>query len=466
MSVTVVVAATRLPLVAACQQSINLLGANLSKKVKAKLGPKYHRLFGSAVVSNLGDGITMVAYPWLASAVTRSPILIALIAVMARLPWLLFSLPAGVITDRIDRKKLIISMDLLRGALTMSVGFLVLIQQSNLPGLNDLASATFSTNYFLYSVLLLATFATGCAEVLRDNSAQTVLPAIVDKSQLEKANGRLWSAEAVMNTFIGPPLGSFIIGIAIFLPFFINAGTFFFAAALLATISGSFAATKESATATAVPNWRAELKEGLSWLWQHPLLKPLAIILGLINGLTAMSAAAFILFAQEILNTSVFEFALLSTGGAVGGILGGIVAHRISKRLGSGPSLWLTMISGGVFMIGTGLVSSWILVWVFSFFTTLLVVLWNVITVSLRQQIIPDHLLGRVNSAYRFFGWGMMPIGSIVGGALVAAVEFFGPREWALRSPFLVGGTLSLILFLFARKILTTERIEAAKANA
>lgn len=117
-------------------------------------------------------------------------------------------------------------MDLLRGVFTLGIGIMVLLQQTNLPGLNELANTQISTNYFLYFVLLLATFATGCAEVLRDNSAQTVLPAIVEKSQLEKANGRLWSAESVMNTFIGPPLGSFIIGFAIFLPFFINAGTF------------------------------------------------------------------------------------------------------------------------------------------------------------------------------------------------------------------------------------------------
>ena len=355
-------------------------------------------------------------------------------------------------------------MDVLRGIFTLGVGVLVLAQQDQLPGLNELATTAIETNYVLYGVLLIATFATGCAEVLRDNSAQTVLPSIVEKSQLEKANGRLWSAESVVNTFIGPPLGSFIIGVAIFLPFFVNAGTFFVAAALIATLSGSFAAKANPASTNQQTNWRTELKEGLSWLWRHQLLRPLAIILVLINGLAAMSAAAYILFAQEILETSVLEFAILGTGGAFGGILGGMVAHKISAKLGTGPSLGLTMLVGGVLMAATGLVSEWVLVWIFTFITTLLAVLWNVITVSLRQQIIPDHLLGRVNSAYRFFGWGMMPIGSLVGGAVIAIAELFISREWALRSPFLIGGLLSLILFGFARRILTTERIEAAKA--
>jgi MFS family permease len=438
----------------------------LAKIAAEPLGNKYYRLFSSALVSNIGDGITMVAFPWLASAVTRSPILIALIALVSRLPWLLFSLPAGVITDRLDRKKLIVSMDLSRGILIALIGALVFLQQDTLPGLNELAKADFQTNYFMYLVLLGATFVAGCAEVLRDNSAQTVLPSIVEKSQLEKANGRLWSAESVMNTFVGPPLGSLIIGIAIFLPFFVNAGTFFIAAALIASISGTFSAQTTAKRDPIDTNWRADLKEGLSWLWKHELLRPLAIILGLINGLSAMSAATYILFAQEILGTSVFEFAILGTGSAVGGIIGGVVAHKISKRIGPGPSLGLTMLGGGVFLILTGLVSNWILVWIFSFFTTLLAVLWNVITVSLRQQIIPDQLLGRVNSAYRFFGWGMMPIGSLIGGGLIALVELISTREWALRSPFILGGLFSLLLFGFARQVLTTERIEAAKSSS
>lgn len=413
-------------------------------------------------MSNLGDGIALIAYPWLASAVTRSPILIALIAVMARLPWLLFSLPAGVITDRLDRKKLIISMDLIRGVVTIIIGLLVLLQQNQLVGLKDITVVKIETNYFLYSVLLIATFIAGCAEVLRDNSAQTVLPAIVEKPLLEKANGRLWSAEFVVNSFIGPPLGSFIIGLAIYLPFFINGGSFFIAAAMMAAIAGNFNAVREFDSETG-GNWRSELKEGLSWLWQHNLLRPLAIYLGLMNALSAMAVATYILFAQEILQTSVLEFAILGTGAALGGIIGGVVAHRITKLIGPGTSLKLFMFGAAVLMIATGLVSNWVLVWIFSLLSTLLAVLWNVITVSLRQQIIPDQLLGRVNSTYRFFGLGLMPIGSLVGGGVIAFAELFGNREFALRLPFVLGGILHLILFLFARRILTNELIENAK---
>ena len=92
--------------------------------------------------------------------------------------------------------------------------------------------------------------------------------------------------------------------------------------------------------------------------------------------------------------------------------------------------------------------------------------LWNVITVSLRQTIIPDHLLGRVNSVYRFFAWGMMPIGSLIGGAVVAGVDAGGSREVALRAPFFVAAAMNLLLAAYAIPKLTTAKIKAARASA
>ena len=128
-------------------------------------------------------------------------------------------------------------MDLCRGLLTLVVGGVVYLERESLPVLNELASlSTLETNYSLYFVILLSAFLFGLAEVLRDNTAQTLMPAVVYEKDLEKANGRMWSAEALTNSFIGPPIGSFIISIAIFLPFFVDAATFFIVAALIATM--------------------------------------------------------------------------------------------------------------------------------------------------------------------------------------------------------------------------------------
>ena len=434
-------------------------------KEKVALGKNYWRLFTAHAVSNLGDGIAAIAYPWLASAVTRSPFLIALVAVASRLPWLIFTLPAGVITDRFNRGKIIVAMDIARGCLALLVAIVVTLESDSLPKLNEVSSLTdLETNWTLYIVLIVTALLFGFAEVLRDNSAQTLLPSVVEKNNLESANGKLWSVEYVTNSFIGPPLGSFLLGIAIFLPFYIDSAAFFISAGLIATLIPSLKRVDTEKKVEKL-NFRAEIKEGFTWLWRHELLRPMALILGALNAIGALTTAVFILFAQEILETSLFIFAVLGTAGAVGGSLGGILGPKISKKLGSGPSLYLTLLSGPIIALIIGVSSSWHLFYLLTAISTVFAVLWNVITVSLRQSIIPSHLLGRVNSVYRFFAWGSIPIGTLLGGALVDLVELMGDREIALRSPYFLSAFLGLALFIFAAPRLTTAKIEAARGS-
>jgi MFS family permease len=438
----------------------------------AKLGANYWKLWTASVVSNIGDGVAQIAYPWLASAVTRDPLLIALIAVAQRLPWLLFTLPAGVITDRVDRKKIMSWTSVFRAVMTGVVAFIVLIETDMLPTPSEIVGgAVFSTNMFVYLTLLVASLFFGMAEVLFDNSAQTILPAIVKPDGLERANGRLWGAEMVANSFVGPPLGSVLIGVAFAVPFFFDMGTFAIAAVFIFLLTGTFASPRADGTAStkghrARGSFLADIKEGVSWLWQHPLLRPMAIILGLMNGLWSVTMATFILFAQEVLGVDAFVFAVLGMAGAVGGVIGSLAAPRISKKLGSGTSLYVTLVGGAFVTAAIGVSSSWVLVaFLFAVFTVT-AVLWNVITVSLRQTIIPDHLLGRVNSVYRFFAWGMMPIGLAIGGVLVAIAQAGGiSRTMALRLPYFVAAVATLVMFIWAAPKLTTEKIEAARAE-
>jgi MFS family permease len=428
-----------------------------------KLGSSYWKLWTATAISNLGDGVSMVAYPWLASAVTRSPILIAAAGFASRLPWLIFTLHAGVLTDRFDRRKLIVAMDFMRGLLTVFVGLVVFFNKDSFPALDELTTITnLETNWPIYFTLLITAFLFGLAEVLRDNSAQTLMPSVVDKENLEKANGRMWSAESLTNSFIGPPLGSLLIGIAIFIPFFFDAVSFFFAVALIASLKGTFKPVADDKPREKI-NFKAEIKEGYAWLWAHPLLRPMAIILGSMNGLGTMVGATFILFAQEVLETSVFTFALLGTAGAVGGTVGGLLAPKVSAKLGSGRSLALTLAAAPIGSLIIALTTTWQVVWVVVVFETFFAVLWNTITVSLRQSIIPTHLLGRVNSVYRFFAWGSIPIGMFVGGGLVSALTLVISRENALRAPYLFGVVLGLILWALAAPRLTTVKIEAAR---
>ena len=431
---------------------------------KSKLGASYWKLWSATAISNLGDGIAAVAYPWLASAVTRSPFLIALSVVVSRLPWLVFTLFAGVLTDRFNRKRIVVAMNIFNGLLTLVVATFVYIERESLPSLNELTSITdLETNYSLYFVILITAFLFGLAEVLRDNTAQTMMPAVVQEKDLEKANGRMWSAESLTNSFIGPPLGSFIVSIAIFLPFFVDAVTFFIAAALIAVMKPTVKSFKPEEKSGKI-NFRAEIKEGFRWLWQHELLRPMAIILGLVNGIAALSGAIFILFAQEVLETTVFIFAVLGTAAAVGGILGGLLGPKVSAKIGRGRSLALALFTMPLMALLIGLSSLWYLVWIFVALETFTAVLWNVVTVSLRQSLIPSHLLGRVNSVYRFFAWGTIPIGTLLGGTLVSVLQSGLGREMAFRSVYFTGSALGFLLFVYAIRVLTEAKIEEARA--
>jgi MFS family permease len=426
-----------------------------------KLGRSYHKLFSASVISNLGDGMGQVAYPWLASAVTRNPILVALVIVAQRLPWLVFTLPAGVITDRVDRRKAMISMDVVRGLLTFGVAFAVLGEQGVLPGPDEVDDVV-GTRTGLYLLVLLATLLLGMAEVLRDNSAQTIVPNIVHRDQLERANGRMWSIEGVANTFVGPPLGSLLLVAAFSLPFFVDAGSFLAAAALVALIPGTFRAERDQTAPK--QSFGAELREGVRWLMGHPVLRPMAIILGLMNGAGMISQATFVLFAQEVLDVGPLLFTVIGFGGAIGGLLGGNLASRISKRVGSGTALAISLAGLTVAPIVIGAITWWPVTLVMFGVEAMLGILWNVITVSLRQTIIPPHLLGRVNSVYRFFAWGMMPIGAAVGGVLVYVVDAVDTRQLALRVTWFATGAVYLGLFVFGRPKLTTAKLEAARA--
>lgn len=442
-----------------------IAAADESQSGRSRLGPNYRKLYTATALSNIGDGMSTIAYPWLATAVTRNPLLIATVGAAQRLPWLVFTLPAGVITDRVDRRRAMVAMDTLRFLFTLLVAFAVLGAQGTLPAPDEVRDVV-GTRVGIYVVLLVATLMLGCAEVLRDNCGQTIMPTIVEPQNLERANGRMWAIEGVANTFVGPPLGSLLLLAAFSAPFFVDAGSFFVAAALVALIPGTFRADRPASAEGSAAGWRHEMAEGIRWLRGNRLLWAMAIILGLMNMSGTLSGAMLVLFSQDVLHVSPLTFTLMGFGFAVGGILGGYFAPWLSKRFGSGTCLALALGAEAVTQFVVGLLSWWVLVAVVFAIGALLGATWNVITVSLRQTIIPPHLLGRVNSVYRFFAWGMMPIGALLGGAVVLVVDSFASHSLALRSVWFVSGGINLMLFVFGRRLLTTERLEAARAAA
>lgn len=422
------------------------------------INPNFFKLFLASAASNLGDGIALIAFPWFASLLTRDPFLIALVPLFGRAPWLLFSLPAGVIIDRVDRRRLIFLTDIARAVLTILV-LGVVVSAVNGPA----TEVTAQNNVLLpLGVLYAAALMLGMAEVLRDNAAQTILPSVVPSEQLENANSKLATVELVMNSLCGPPLAGFIIAISLALAFAVNAGILLLAALMVFLMVGQFRTFQPD---DHVPtHWVADLKEGLRWLFQHILLRDLALLLGLTNGAYMMALATQVLFAQEILGLDPTGFGLLLTGAAFGGVIGGLAAPHLAKRFRSATLLRVSLFMFATESVIFGLNSNPYVAWAALFLGSSAGIVWNVVTVSLRQTIIPDRLLGRVNSVYRFFGWGMMPIGTFLGGVIVSVAAVAIGREWALRVPHLLAGLLMFggLAVLYVR--LTHAKIDAARA--
>jgi MFS family permease len=424
-------------------------GGGRFRRRTAGLDGRYWRLWGAVASSNLGDGLVSLAFPWLASLMTRDPMAIAGVALATRLPWLLFSLQAGVLGDRLDRRRMMVSANTMRavvaGATTAAVAFDVI----TLPA------------------LYLAAFLLGMCEVVFDNTSQAILPAIVPRDRLERANGTIMGAQMVIADFIARPLSGAIVGVTLSLPFAIDAVTAGISAALIASIPGSFrtAGTGDGAAAPKV-RMRTQIAEGLRWLWAHRLLRTLAIALGIMNGTAAATMATYVLFAQEILLLDGLGFGLLLASGSVGGLAGSLLAPNVTARLRSGPTLLTTIVVPIAGFGVTAVTSNAFVVGAAFAAFTFTAVLWNVVTVSLRQTMIPDDILGRVNSVYRFLGWGAMPIGTLLGGALVTWGETLFTRDLGLRTPFVLAAGVHLLLLLIVAPKLRTRTIEEARADA
>lgn len=384
----------------------------------------FRLMFSAAAVSNLGDGISALAFPWLATLITRDPVLIALVAFATRLPWLLFAIPVGVITDRFDRRRLMVQADVLRLLLVMGVIGLIL----SFPGL---PMGQGDETLYILALSGLAFFL-GSAEVVRDNASQTALPSIVEPGALERANGQLWSIEQIMGAFLGPPLAGVLIAMAVPAPFALSAVTFGLAAWIMWCL-----AMPAWAAPTQRGIWR-EMAEGARWVLAHKVIFQLAVMLGLLNAASILAVTVLILVSQEILGLSAVGHGLLLIAGAAGGVVGGLLCPGIVTRVGRQNSLRLALALFPVPLAMIAVTSSVWIVAVALFLEMFAALLWNVVTVSYRQRLIPDALLGRVNSIYRFFGWGMMPFGALLGGVIVASAEPSFGRETALRVPYIV----------------------------
>jgi MFS family permease len=402
------------------------------------LGPSFWQLWSASALSNLADGLVKIALPLVAVTLTDSPGLVAGVTLAVTLPWLLFALPAGALADRVDRRLAMVAANLGRAAAVAVLAVpLVLGPESSTTAI-----------WALYAMALLL----GTAETVYDTSAQSILPQIVPRDRLPRANGRLIAAELTANEFVGPPLGGLLVAAGVAAAFATPAALWAVSVGALLLLRGSFAVPRE-----APAGLRADVAEGLRYLWHHRLLRTLAAMTGLINFATNATFAVFVLYAagpSSAMGLTEVAYGVLFATIAAGNLVGALLADPIIRRLGRSRSLLLGIL-GGVVTVGILALTTNPLVIAAAFLIGgLTLALWNVVAVSLRQRITPDRILGRINSSYRLVAWGTRPLGAAAGGLLG---ELLG-----LRAVFAVAAGVILVTLLGMTQV-TETAISAAE---
>lgn len=402
----------------------------------------YWRQFAASTISNLGDGVTAAAMPLLAISLTDDARLIAGVAFASMLPWLLLSLPAGVWIDRWERRRVMVVANVARASLYAAIATLAALGVLNI--------------WHLLVVLVVV----GCCEVFFDMTAQAFLPSIVEESQLTRANGLLYAVEVVANSFVGLPLGAWLFVAAVGVPFGINGASFALAAVLIASITPRATAParpdgEPRATSDPTPaSFIAQLREGLGWLWAHRTLRTLAILLGVTNMCLTMGESIFVKFAFRYLDVGPRGYGLLLAAMSAGAIVGGLVGDRLARWMGAGVSVFVAYaIFAAADAVRAGF-PNLIVVTATSIVVALAGTVWNVVTVSYRQRIIPTELFGRVNSAYRFIGTGSIAIGALVGGQVAHHV--------GLRAPFFLASIVTAIALPWATVVMRDPEFTAS----
>jgi MFS family permease len=420
----------------------------------------FWKLWSAQAFSNLGDGVRFVAFPWLASLLTRDPLFIAGIGVATQSAWIFFSLLAGSVADRFDRRRIISGTLGLQFLVTSTMAVVVFAGRESLASPSEPIAINSAGRWLV--LLGVAAFVLSLVEVLRDITAQAFMPQLVDEDWIETANGRLMLAEGVTGQLVGPPFGGILIALAIWLPFGFDAATFLVSAVLIARITRT---SKPTIGRSGQSSVRRELSESMRWLWSHDVLRSMTLALTVNNFLNAMAFTTFVLFIQDVIGLGALGFSLIATGGAIAGVLASLVAARVIESVGRGRLMVLIPIVSAVMLTVTGLASNGWVVWAATIPTYFLGTVWSVLSRSLRQRLTPDHMQGRVTGAHRTINFGFLPVGALAGGVLVAIAQNVVGREWALRAPFLVAAFGLLGLIPFVMRNLSEDQIQSASAS-
>ncbi|GAB3835687.1 MFS transporter [Dactylosporangium cerinum] len=401
---------------------------SLSTKT-AQLDPSFWKLFTASAAATCADGISKVSLPLLAVSLTSNPVLISGLTAFAFLPWLLFGLPGGALVDRLDRRRAMSAVNIMRAVLLGIVVLLVVVGVEHI------------------LVLYAAAFALGLCQVVYDSAARAMLPQVVGRHNLEKANSWLTVEETVGQNFVGPPVGAALFGAFRALPFVGSVIGFAVAAVLVLAVPGRFRAARTAAGPTTL---RADIGEGLRWLWRHPVLRGLTVLSGLIAALLSMATSLNVLYALNTLHLSASMYGILFIALGIGGLAGSAVVGPLTARLGRPQMIIAAAAIAPIMCVLLGTVTNLWAAGVWFFGMAAGITMWNVLSMSLRQAMIPAELFGRVLGAYRVALWGGIPLGALIGGALA--------EQTAVSTAFLVSGLAQLVVVLLISRLITRHR--------
>lgn len=389
--------------------------------------PDFLRLWSAQTVSQLGSQVSQLALPLAAILVLdASAFEVALLGTVEFLPFLLFALPAGVWVDRLRRKPILVLGDLGRALALASV---------------PLAYAFDAlTIWQLYAV----GFFVGVCTVFFDVAYQSYLPSLVDRSQLVDGNSKLEISRSGA-ALAGPGLAGALIG-AVTAPYAIllDAVSFIASAGLIVRIRRPEPLPKP----TVKPSMRRELVEGLRYLLGHRFWRPLAVTVALSNFFNTLAFSIFLVYAVRELDLSAAVIGLVLGIGNVGWLLGAVAANRLSARLGVGLTLvGSAMVFGPALLLVPAAPQSQPIpfIVVALILASFAGIVFNVTGLSFQQAVTPDRLLGRLNATRRFIVWGVIPLGSLAGGALASQIGL-RPTLWVGA----IGGSLSFLPLLLS----------------
>lgn len=405
--------------------------------VKQPLGRAFANLFTANLASSLGDGIARTAIPLLGARLTSDPLLIAGLGALAMLPWLFFAIPSGILVDRIDRRRALALAQAVRTVLGILLVVLV-------------ATGTL-TIWWLYIVI----FVYGAFETVYDGAIRAVVPSIVDKVNLPRANSRIEGGELVVQNFVSGPLTSALFAVAVVIPLGINGLVFAIAGALALLLPRAASGRQFTASDEPRAPWYRQLTEGLQFILGNRMLRTLWFFTTFIGLVCSAAMAAFVLYVLDTLAVPEAFFGVVLVAGAIGGILGATVTSALKNRLGAGLTMAIMCTLTGVAFALMGLVP---VLWAGALgfaLSSLSITTWNILIMSLRQAVIPGRLLGRVHGTWRTLLWGTMPLGTLIGG-FVARVD--------LALPFTVFGIIevaaTLVFFRFLMTLPNPEDVD------